>query len=132
MKTAENEKKNIDVEPQNIDKEVDDLVEELSSTPYEWTCKLSKSVTFGEITYEELHFNFGKLTAQDGIDIESELNSIGKPIYTEPAFDVNYLMRVAALACDEQNARNLIMKVSLADFVSIRTKTKLFLLKRAL
>ena len=41
-------------------------------------------------------------------------------------------MRVAALACDEQNARDLIMKVPLADFVSIRTKTKLFLLKRAL
>lgn len=132
MKTAENEKRNIDVEPQNIDKEVDILVKDLSSTPYEWTCELSKPVTFDEITYEELHFNFGKLTAQDGIDIESELNSIGKPIYTEPAFDVNYLMRVAALACDEPNARDLIMTVPLADFVSIRTKTKLFLLKRAL
>lgn len=132
MKTAENEKRNIDVEPQNIDKEVDDLVEELSSTPYEWTCKLSNPVVFGESTYEELHFNFGKLTAQDGIDIESELNSIGKPIYTEPAFDVNYLIRVAALACEAQNARDLIMNVPLADFVSIRTKTKLFLLKRAL
>lgn len=132
MKIAENEKRNVLAESQDIDKEVDVLVEELSSTPYEWTCKLSKPVMFGENTCEELHFNFGKLTAQDGIDIESELNSIGKPIYTEPAFDVNYLIRVAALACDEENARDLIMNVPLADFVSIRTKTKLFLLKRAL
>ena len=74
MKTAENEKGNIAVESQDIDKEVDVLVEELSSAPYEWTCKLSKPVLFGENTYEELHFNFGKLTAQDGIDIETELH----------------------------------------------------------
>lgn len=132
MNTTEIKKGNAAEETQGVDKEVDDIVEEISTSAYEWTRKLSKPITYGEKTYEELRFNFGKLTAQDGLNIESELNAIGKTMFAEPAFDVNYLIRVAARACEEENAWDLLMRVPLVDFVSIRTKAKLFLLGRAL
>ena len=60
--------------------------------------KLKKPFTFEGCTIEELSFDFDRLTGNDSLAIEDELQSMNKPVIV-PTFSGQYLIRMAARAC---------------------------------
>ena len=58
--------------------------------------KLKKPFTFEGCTIEELSFDFDRLTGNDSLAIEDELQSMNKPVIV-PTFSGQYLIRMAAL-----------------------------------
>lgn len=89
-------------------------------------------------TYTSLVFDWGKLTGQDGLDIENEMQALGKPVVV-PTFSGEYLIRMAAKACTttttgpDGNPRRLsdeaFRMMPLADFNRIKSRARSFLLK---
>ena len=57
--------------------------------------KLKKPFTFEGCTIEELSFDFDRLTGNDSLAIEDELQSMNKPVIV-PTFSGQYLIRMAA------------------------------------
>ena len=60
--------------------------------------KLKKPFTFEGCTIEELSFDFDRLTGNDSLAIEDELQAMNKPVIV-PTFSGQYLIRMAARAC---------------------------------
>ena len=87
--------------------------------------------TYEGKTYETLTFDFGKLTGNDGIAIQEELDAIGKPVLV-PAVSANYLLRMAARACVPPIAENVIRAMPLFEFNKITGAARSFLLKSGL
>ena len=56
--------------------------------------KLKKPFTFEGCTIEELSFDFDRLTGNDSLAIEDELQSMNKPVIV-PTFSGQYLIRMA-------------------------------------
>lgn len=100
--------------------------EEVVSDTFE--IMLKKPVEYNGKTYDSLSFDFGKLTGEDGLNIENELQALGK-FAMVPAFSGEYLIRMAAKACDEPIGADIFTKISLADYNRIRSAARSFLLK---
>ncbi len=90
--------------------------------------KLKKPVEYNGKTYDTLTFDFGKLTGEDGLNIENELQSLGK-FAMVPAFSGEYLVRMAAKACNEPIGSDIFSKVSLSDYNRVRSAARGFLLR---
>lgn len=82
-------------------------------------------------TYEELTFDWGSLTGRDGLAIENELQSLGKPLII-PTLSGEYLMRMAVRACDKPIGADAFEMMSLSDYNRIRSSARSFLLKSEL
>lgn len=89
--------------------------------------KLKKPVEYNGETYEELNFDFEKLTGRDGLNIEAELKAQGITVMV-PAFDSAYLIRLAAKACDKPIGADIFDNMSIADFNKIKSAARSFLL----
>ena len=99
--------------------------------------KLKKPFTFEGCTIEELSFDFDRLTGNDSLAIEDELQSMNKPVNV-PAFSGQYLIRMAARACtttlttpDGRTRRigaDVIQALPIGDYNRIRSKARTFLL----
>ena len=99
--------------------------------------KLKKPFTFEGCTIEELTFDFDKLTGNDSLAIEDELQSMNKPVIV-PTFSGQYLIRMAARACtttlttpDGKPRRigaDVIQALPIGDYNRIRSKARTFLL----
>ena len=63
-----------------------------------YTHRLKKPFTYEGCTVEELTFDFAKLTGNDSLTIEDELQAMNKPVIV-PTLSGQYLTRVAARAC---------------------------------
>ena len=99
--------------------------------------KLKKPFTFEGCTIEELSFDFDRLTGNDSLAIEDELQSMNKPVIV-PTFSGQYLIRMAARACtttlttpDGKTRRigaDVIQALPIGDYNRIRSKARTFLL----
>lgn len=79
-------------------------------------------------TYEELSFDWGKLTGKDALAIENELSTLGK-VFISPEFSAEYLIRMAAKACTEPIGTDVLSALPLREFNSIRSRARAFLLR---
>lgn len=100
-----------------------------------YTHIFDKPFTFEGETFEQLAFDWSKLTAADGLAIENELASMGRAVIT-PEFSGEYLIRMAARACTTLRSdghRRLgvdaYRTMSLADYSRIRGRARSFLLR---
>ena len=78
-------------------------------------------------TYEELHFNFYKPTGKDCLQINRELANKG--INNFRAFNNDeYIVRFAALACEENIGTDMLLALPGNDYLRVRTAVCNFLL----
>lgn len=92
------------------------------------TVMLSCPVTYENKTYTELSFDFDKLTGEDSLSIENELQAQGKFVVA-PTFSGEYLVRMAARACTANIGQDLIRALPISDYNRIRSAARSFLLK---
>lgn len=92
-----------------------------------WTWKLSKPTTYNGEEISELKFNFGKLTGRDGIEVENELMRTGKLAIYGQLSNINYIVGMAARACEKPIGIDLFDMVGISDFNTLRTHAQLFL-----
>lgn len=95
-----------------------------------YTHVLRKPFTYEEKTYDELVFEWGKLTGRDSISIENEVLRLGRP-YVSPEFSAEYLIRMAAKACTLPIGIDLLEALPLVEFNRIKSKARSFLLRSA-
>lgn len=91
----------------------------------------TKPFAYDGNTYEELTFDWGSLTGRDGLAIENELQSLGKPVII-PTLSGEYLLRMAVRACDKPIGADAFELMSLSDYNRIRSSARSFLLKSEL
>lgn len=92
-----------------------------------WTWKLSQPTTYNGEEISELKFNFGKLTGRDGIEVENELMRTGKLAIYGQLSNINYIVGMAARACEKPIGIDLFDMVGISDFNILRTHAQLFL-----
>lgn len=93
--------------------------------------KLSKPFTYEEKTYEELVFDWDKLTGNDYLSIEAEMAAIGKVLVT-PEFSGEFMLRMATKACTaERMSSDVLCALPLREFNKIRGKARSFLMNTA-
>ena len=102
--------------------------EDVSSDVY--THILKRPFTFEGKTYEEITFEWGKLTGRDSLAIENEVLRLGKPFVT-PEFSSEYLIRMAAKACTLPIGIDLLEALPLPEFNRIKGKARTFLMLSA-
>jgi len=103
-------------------------VEESKKTGLTYTHKFKEGFEYQGKTYNELTFDFGKLTGKDGMEIENEIQEIKKNVIV-PAFSGEYLIRLAAKACTEKIGSDALEIMRLHDHNKIRSQARSFLLK---
>jgi hypothetical protein len=86
--------------------------------PFEWEGKEYKSLTF----------DFDKLTGEDSLSIEAELQAKGISVLV-PAFSGHFLIRMAARVCNERLGVDAFQKMPMREFLRIRTKARNFLME---
>ncbi len=86
-------------------------------------------------TYETLTFNWGALTGNDHLEIESELLMRGKTLVS-PEFSGDFLCRMAARACTERDAdgfrtvsADTLKAMPMREFQMICKRARSFLLR---
>lgn len=104
---------------------------EAKNSEYTYTHKFRKPFTYQEKTYNELSFEWDKLTGKDGLAIENEMQQVGKAVIV-PTFSGEYLIRLAARACTEPIASDAFEIMKIADYNKIRSAARSFLLKSEL
>lgn len=87
--------------------------------------------TYEGKTYEQLTFDWGKLTGNDALAIENEMQALGKPVIV-PTFSGEYLVRMAARACTTRIGQDVIRAMPISDYNRIRGAARSFLLKSEL
>lgn len=85
-----------------------------------------KPFTFQGKTYEELTFDFGKLTLNDSLAVEDELNVLGKGSFL-PEWNSQYLVRLAAKACTDKIGSDVLMALPISEGRRILTRTRNFI-----
>lgn len=98
---------------------------------YTYVHRFTKPFVYDGNTYEELTFDWGSLTGRDGLAIENELQSLGKPVII-PTLSGEYLLRMAVRACDKSIGADAFELMSLSDYNRIRSSARSFLLKSEL
>lgn len=88
--------------------------------------KFKKPFTFQGKTYEELTFDFGKLTLNDSLAVEDELNALGKGTFL-PEWNSQYLVRLAAKACTDKIGSDVLMALPISEGRRILTRTRNFI-----
>lgn len=104
---------------------------EAEQSAYTYTHKFHKPYEYEGKTYEELKFDWGKLTGKDGLAIENEMQQIGKAVIV-PTFSGEYLVRLAARACTVPVGADAFENMPISDFNKIRSAARSFLLKSEL
>jgi hypothetical protein len=87
--------------------------------------------TYNGVTYDTLTFDWGSLTGRDGLAIEGELQALGKPVII-PTLSGEYLIRMAARACDKPIGADAFELMRLSDYNRIRSSARSFLLRSEL
>lgn len=82
-------------------------------------------------TYTTLTFDWGKLTGNDGIEIEDEMQALGRPVVV-PTLSGGYLIRMACRACTDRIGTDVIGAMGIQDYNRIRSAARNFLLKSEL
>lgn len=93
-----------------------------------YTHRFKKPFTWEGRTYEELTFDWGKLTGADYLAVENEMLAQGKTLVT-PEFSGDFLMGIAARACTSQMNVQTLKKMPLRNFRAILGRARSFLLR---
>lgn len=101
---------------------------EAAASSDSYTHHFNTPFTFENKTYTELTFDWGKLTGEDGLAIEKEMQDLGLPVIV-PTFSGEYLVRMASRACVERIGQDAIRAMRLSDFNRIKSRARSFLLK---
>lgn len=101
---------------------------EAAASPEAITIRLRKPFTYEGRTFEELTFDWNKLTGNDSLAIEGEMQAMSIPLIT-PTFSGEYLVRMAARSCTETIDQLLLRALPIADFNKVRNAARSFLLK---
>ena len=101
---------------------------EAETSGFEYTHKFRRPFSYMGKTYEELTFEWDKLTGRDGLAINAELQAIGRPSVVA-AFSDEYKIRMAARACTVQIGADAFELMPLYDFNKITDRARSFLLK---
>lgn len=104
---------------------------EAEKSEYTYTHKFKKPFDYQGKTYNEMTFDWGKLTGKDGLAIENELQQIGKAVIV-PTFSGEYLIRLATRACTDPIGADVFEAMPIADYNKIRSAARSFLLKSEL
>lgn len=104
---------------------------EAAESGYTYTHKFKKPFEYQGKTYEEMTFDWGKLTGRDGLAIENELQQIGK-VAIVPQFSGEYLIRLSARACTVPIGADAFEAMPISDYNKIRSAARSFLLKSEL
>lgn len=110
------------------EKEVEIAQEEAKNSPDTFIIYFKKPIKYNDVELEKLEFDFDKLTGEDGLNIENELNTIGRPAVV-PAFSGEYLIRMAARACTTKIGPDIFNTMRLSDYNKIRSAARSFLLR---
>lgn len=113
------------------DKEFAIAEKEAADSEYIYVHKFKKPFEYQGKTYDELIFDWDKLTGKDGLAIENEMQAIGKPVIV-PTFSGEYLIRFAAKACNDEIGADAFWLMRIADYNKIRSAARSFLLKSEL
>lgn len=114
--------------------ELEQAQKEAAASTDIYTHRLRRPFTFEGNTFTELVFDWGSLTANDSLAIESEIEAKGKAVVV-PEMSGEYLIRMAARACTTtgENGRRLgvdaFQKLPMGDFNRIRGRARSFLLR---
>lgn len=104
---------------------------EAENASFVYVHEFKKPLSYNGNTYEKLTFDWGSLTGRDGLAIENELQSLGKPVII-PTLSGEYLMRMAVRACDKPIGADAFEVMSLSDYNRIRSSARSFLLRSEL
>ena len=109
-------------------KEFDEAVKQAKAdNASAYTHVFKKPFLYDGKEYKELHFDFDKLTGEDSLNVEDELAAQGIMVMV-PTFSGQYLIRIAARACQEPIGSDAFKRMRIADMNRIRTKTRNFML----
>jgi len=89
--------------------------------------KLRKPVLNNGEELKELTFDFEKLTGADSLEIQAELDAIGKTAAV-PAYSSEYLVRMAIRACEQDVDIGFFKRLSIVDFNKIMMRMRFFLI----
>lgn len=92
-----------------------------------FTLKLSKPLMYNGISYSELTFDFDGLSGKDSLAVENELARKGIQLLI-PAFNGEYIIRVAARACTTKIGSDAIEMLSIRDYNKLRSRVRNFLM----
>lgn len=102
--------------------------QEASVSTYAFTYTFPVPFTYEGKTYESLTFDWGKLTGNDALTIENEMQAMGKPVIV-PEFSGEYLIRMAARACTEKVGNDVLRAMPISAYNKVRGAARSFLLK---
>ncbi len=117
-------KSNIAIDPE----ELSVANKEAANSGDSFTYKFRKTYEYDGKNFNEVTFNWDRLTGNDALAIENELQQLGKAIIV-PAFSGEYLVRMCARACTEGIGADFFGKMPIADYNRIRSAARSFLLK---
>lgn len=90
--------------------------------------KFDTPFVYEDKTYNELTFDWSKLTGNDSLAIENELQLLGKTLIV-PEFSGEFLIRMAARACTPAISADTLMSIPMGDYNKIRSRARSFLMK---
>ena len=133
-----NEKNKKDIASVEVDAtEYNAAMKDAESSTADYTHQLAKPFTFEGETFEELTFEFGKLTGADSLAIENEMAMLNKNVLV-PEFSGEYLVRMAVRACTVKRADGRRLGIDafralpIGDYIRIRGRARSFLLNAGL
>ena len=89
---------------------------------------LNEAVTYNDQEITELDFDFDKLTGADAMNIEEELQAIGKAVLVESASGP-YMIRLAVRACKQDIGVDFFNRISMKDYMQIKKLARNFLIR---
>lgn len=101
---------------------------EAATSGYTYTHTFKTPVSYNGKTIDEIVFDWGKLTGNDGLAIENEMAAQGKMLIV-PAFSGEYLVRLAARAGKPTVGADFFREIPLPEYNRIRSAARSFLLK---
>ncbi len=90
--------------------------------------KFKRPISYNGKDYTELAFDFESLTGRDSLEVEKELTRSGVQIVA-PAFNGEYIVRIAARACTVQVGYDVVYEMSITDYNKLRSAVRNFLMR---
>jgi len=110
------------------EEELNAAQEEAKDAAKLFTLKFKKPLSYNGEEYDELSFDFEALTGRDSIVVEKELARNGVQVVA-PAFNGEYLIRIAARACTVRVGYDVAYHMSISDYNKLRSATRNFLMR---
>ena len=105
-----------------------DVQTDATDSDYTYTHEFKMPIIYMGQAYSKLTFDWGKLTGEDSLIIEAELQALGKPVIVA-SLSGEYIIRMAVRAADAPIGVDIFKRMSIFDFNKIRNAGRAFLLK---